>query len=129
MLRYGHDRRDPALGFSLVEILVVVAVIVVLSAITMSVYMGHGGVGAPPGKAHSPVERAKDTVCSSNLRQVRAAISMEQMNEENNKFPASLKELKGLPKDFLLCPEGKEPFQYNPETGEVHCVHPGHEKY
>ena len=117
------DRR----AFSLVELLVVCVIIVALSAITMSVYMGHGK--GPNGKAHSPMERAHDVECSSNLSQLRSAIIIEQTNDENGKFPASLQQLKGLPKNFILCPVGKEPFQYDPATGQVHCVHPGHEKY
>ena len=116
-------------GFSLIEMLVVIVIIGALSAMLFTFYLGKGGKGAPPGMAHSPIERAKDTVCKSNLEQVRLAIqSAKTMAEDEQKNPQSLQELK-LPAELLICAEGKEPFSYDPATGEVHCVHPGHEKY
>ena len=27
------------------------------------------------------------------------------------------------------CPVGEEPYDYDPTTGQIHCVHPGHERY
>src|ERR1041385_5623104 len=104
MLRQGRLRRAIIRGFSLVEMLVVVVIIIVLSVIMMNIYLGHGGKGAPPGKAHAPIERARDAVCSSNLTQLRAAINMEQQGEENGRFPASLQQLRGFPSESLCCP-------------------------
>jgi prepilin-type N-terminal cleavage/methylation domain-containing protein len=115
-------------GFSLIEILVVLAIIVVLSSITYSVYLGHSK-GAPPGKAHSPMERAKDVVCMENLRSVRQCIEASRTGETDGKFPGALTEMRELSSELRECPEGKEPYQYDPMTGKVHCVHPGHENY
>ena len=116
-------------AFSLIEILVVVVIIAALSASLGYFYLGKsGGKGAPPGMAHSPLERAHDTVCQNNLSQVRLAIQSAKTMNENEVNPKSLDELK-LPSEILVCNEGKEPFDYNAEQGTVHCVHPGHEKY
>ena len=113
----------------LVEIIVVMVIIGILSSIIYSVYLGKGGAPGDPSRAHSPIERAKDTVCTSNLKQVRLAIQAANTGSEDERTnPASLTELK-LPAEFLVCPEGKEPISYDPNTGIVHCTHPGHEKY
>jgi prepilin-type N-terminal cleavage/methylation domain-containing protein len=118
-------------GFSLIEILVVMAIIVVLCSISYSVYLGHSK-NAPAGKAHSPMERAKDVVCMENLRSVRQCIEASRTSDVESgegKFPASLSAMRELPAEVRECPEGKEPYQYDPATGKVHCVHPGHESY
>ena len=70
---------------------------------------------------------ARDTVCRSNIGQVRQALILaKSANEE--KFPENLEDTK-LPKEFYKCPLGGEPYIYDPTTGQVHCPHPGHEKY
>lgn len=73
------------------------------------------------------VAAAKDAKCTSNIRQVRLSIQT-QMDPVENTFPESLKSL-NLGADFEACPLGKEPYVYDPATGTVKCVHPGHEKY
>jgi len=70
---------------------------------------------------------AKDDVCRSNLGQVRAALQIVTMSNEDQ-FPADVKETK-LPSEFYLCPVGKENYTYDPATGQVNCPHLGHEKY
>jgi prepilin-type N-terminal cleavage/methylation domain-containing protein len=114
-------------GFSLIEILVVMVIIVILSAVTYSVFFGHAK-GAPPGKAHNPMERAHDTECMNNVHQVHLAIMAAQAGDTDGKNPASLEELK-LPKEMLSCPVGHVPYVYDPATGQVHCPYPGHENF
>ncbi len=114
-------------AFSLVEILVVLVVIMILSAITYSVLFGHSK-NAPPGKGHNPMERAHDTECINNVHQVHLGIMAAQAGDTDGKNPASLEELK-LPKEMLSCPMGHVPYVYDPATGEVHCPYPGHEKF
>ncbi len=122
--RVGRGRE----AFSLIEILVVMAIIVVLSGITYSVYLGHSK-NAPAGKAHSPMERAKDIVCMENLRSVRQCLEASRTAESDGKLPGALTEIRELSGELRACPEGKEPYQYDPATGQVQCIHPGHEKY
>ena len=38
---------------------------------------------------------------------------------------SEMKEISSISK----CPVGGEAYTYNPQTGEVHCPHPGHERY
>jgi prepilin-type N-terminal cleavage/methylation domain-containing protein len=114
-------------GFSLIEILVVMVIIVILSAVTYNVFFGHAK-NAPLGKAHNPMERAHDTECMNNVHQVHLAIMAAQAGDTDGKNPASLEDLK-LPKEMLTCPVGHVPYVYDPATGEVHCPYPGHEKF
>ena len=70
---------------------------------------------------------AKDEACKSNLGQTRQSIQIATDPVENTP-PASLAETK-LSSDFLRCPIGKEPYTYDPATGQVSCPHPGHGSY
>jgi hypothetical protein len=64
-------------------------------------------------------------VCRNNIQQLRAAVSIYQGSSQA--FPPSLESLNaGI---SLTCLEGGEPYDYDPSTGQVHCVHPGHEGY
>ena len=72
------------------------------------------------------MQKAVSVECQSNLQQIRAAIQTSK--EENDEFPASLSEI-GYPAKVLRCPISKEPYNYNPATGEVRCLFPGHEQY
>ncbi len=112
-------------GFSLVEILLVCVVLAALGAGLSVLYLGHS---KPGEKATTPIDRAKSTVCQSNLISVRQSIAAFQAGDTEGKFPQSLEELK-LPAEILSCDVGKEPYTYDLTTGIVHCVHPGHENY
>ncbi|HLK59000.1 MAG TPA: prepilin-type N-terminal cleavage/methylation domain-containing protein [Chthonomonadaceae bacterium] len=115
-------------GFSLIEILVVCVIIAALSAGIYAFYLGHGS-GKPGEKQRSVMQRGHDPECINNLQQLRAALQMAQSSEENGKFPATLKELPGIPESMLSCPDGHVPYQYDPSTGQVHCTQPGHENF
>lgn len=72
------------------------------------------------------IARAKDSKCMDNLRQVRQALELARIGEDEP--PQSLTELK-LPAEMLADPIGGEPYEYDSEAGTVECKHPGHEKY
>jgi hypothetical protein len=78
-----------------------------------------------PGKA---VQRAIGHKCQENLRQVRMLIMSAKMDSEDGTHPASLTALPEAAR-ISSCPLGHEAYTYDPATGEVHCPHPGHEKY
>lgn len=121
-------------GQTLVATLVVIAIMAILAVALLRPW-AVGGT-AKPARADGKGEtlpgmvklKAEDTTCQSNLGQVRLAIQVAMSSGEDTP-PTSLQELRGLPANFLACPLGKEPYQYDPSTGTVRCVHPGHEKY
>jgi len=116
-------------AFSLIEILVVLVIVASLSAGLYSFYLGKGGGKTADGKRIvTPKTKAYDTSCANGLSQVRLSIQTAMSSDtEGEKFPTSLSELK-LPSEVLMCPDGKEKYTYDPQTGVVHCPHFGHEK-
>lgn len=73
------------------------------------------------------LDKAKETECSSNLGQIRTMVTSAKAENESGQPPKSLAEMKGL-QSIESCPVTKQPYSYNPTTGEVHCTTPGHEK-
>ena len=123
-----HSRRFLHSGFSLVELLVVIAMLSIIGGGMAFFLLGNSKKDPVTGKVtHTPISASKVTVCTSNLQQVRAGLQMQKDSDENEHYPASLQSLK-FPSEVLVCPEGKEPYQYDPAAGAVHCIHPGHEK-
>ena len=122
-------------GQTLVATLITIAIILVLVVV---LFKGSGAFGLgkqasarPDGKGTTIIGQvmydAKDDVCRSNLGQVRAAIQVYESTNDD-KPPETLQETK-IGSDFYRCPVGHEPYQYDPVTGLVHCIHPGHDKY
>ncbi len=118
-------------GQTLVATLIVIVIMAMLAVVLMNGSLGPGksarkdGLGTTiPGAAKLA---ARDDQCRSNLGQLRSAIMIARSNADDEP-PASLDETR-IGKDFYQCPIGKEAYVYDPKTGEVHCPHPGHEKY
>ncbi len=111
-------------GFALIELLVVIAIIAILAV----AYLGLRGKGTKmkpesiPGKA---IQKAESVECQSNLSQVRQMIQMEIMDSEQ--FPARIDQ--GSTASISKCPVSGKAYSYNPQTGQVWCTTPGHEKY
>jgi prepilin-type N-terminal cleavage/methylation domain-containing protein len=115
-----------ASGFSLIEMLVVIALIAVLGGSLFSFYAGKGS--GKKGEAKTPMTAAHDSECLQNLGSVRQCIKAEEATDDE-KHPTALTAIKSLTPELRACPVGKEPYAYDPVTGEIHCIHPGHEKY
>jgi hypothetical protein len=121
------SRRRERGFFTLIGLLAVIVII----AIMFVMYTGQQGGAGPAGTGGTTTtfggarDRAGDAVCRNNLAQLRAAVSISLGTAGTN--PSSLEGLQaGAP---LSCPAGDEPYEYDPATGEVRCVHPGHEEY
>ena len=113
--------------FTLIALLIVMVIIGILFAM----YSGGLGPGPSPqpGSAATTLggakERANAVLCRNNLSQLRAAVAAYAANAGGS--PSSLQELQaGV---SLTCPVGDEPYQYDPASGRVGCIHPGHENY
>lgn len=115
-------------GFSLVEILVVVVILMVLLAILAPRYLGGGK--RPDGKPiESPMQRARSTECINNLSQLRQGFRLATL-EEDAARPQTLREVgRGFPESMFSCPVGKQPYRFDPNTGQIGCPQPGHESY
>ena len=128
MNRSGRRRAVPGKGFALVELLVVMVVLVGLAAL----YFGMRGKDkkAEPqfeGEAQTTlgkaVQKAESVECRTNLSQLRLMIQMGATEGSN---PAQLDANWGV---SLRCPVSDYPYGYNPQTGQVWCPTPGHERY
>lgn len=120
-------------GQTIVALLIAVAIIAIL-AIAMYSLGGLGGKKESPradklGRSTPELVKLKavDEDCRNNLSQIRLWIQTTEASGDDQK-PASLEE-SHLGSSFYSCPIGHEPYVYDPQTGEVHCPHPGHEKY
>ena len=115
-------------AFSLVEMLVVLVIIVILLALFAPKYLGGGK--RPDGKPiESPMQRAHSVECTNNLSQFRQAYKMATMEDDTSR-PQTLREVgRGFPESMFNCPVGKQPYQYDPGSGRIACVQPGHERY
>jgi hypothetical protein len=120
-------RRQEGGFLTLIGLLLALVIIGILMAM-YAMPMGGGGAGGTGGSKTvigGSQDRAKDVVCRNNLSQVRAAIGIYAGTNGSN--PPSLEHLNlGA---VMSCPVDAEPYDYSMSTGEVHCVHPGHESF
>jgi hypothetical protein len=121
-----------ARGFSLIGTLLAVVIVVCLTL--FFVYGGHWGKTEsqrPDKVGHTIIgqskARANDAVCMNQLHQLREYVQMQQTSEGKN--PDSFAQFQGIPKQMFVCPIGNEPYMYDPKSGTIKCVHPGHEGY
>lgn len=124
---WSLNKNDERGFFTLIELLVVLAIIFGF----FWVFMGGsnrpsrpGGPTTTPGMA---IEQAKNVECRTNLGQIRQAIEIFKMTNENNP-PRTLDDLR-LPTESTHCPVGKQEYTYDPQTGQVRCSTPGHDRY
>jgi hypothetical protein len=75
---------------------------------------------------HNSMEAGKKTECQSNLQQLRQAIQIAK--DSGDGAPQSLAALGTQYRSMLTCPNSGQPYQYDPASGRVWCVTPGHEK-
>ncbi|MBM3495517.1 MAG: prepilin-type N-terminal cleavage/methylation domain-containing protein [Armatimonadetes bacterium] len=123
--RTGQNRVRHA-AFNLIELLVVIVILGAIAIYVWPRYFGGGSNGAQ--RYTGPVSRARDTVCQSNLGQLRASLQALSASDPEGKPPATLTEL-AMPREMTSCATGGEPYRYDPATGRVQCPHPGHEGY
>lgn len=90
-----------------------------------------GDIQVKPGQTTlgAVMDKSKDPVCQSNLKQIRSWIQMEQA--ENGQFPAALdaKKMGSGTGEILNCPLSNQPYTFNPSNGSVKCTTQGHETF
>ena len=131
-------RRRTLSGNSLVGILV--AFLVVVLAVVFFVTGGMGTIKNEEGEEYKRADglgnttlgraryAAEDAACKTQLGQVRGLVSLAS-DPVDDTFPGELNDVGGLPNGYDKCPIGSEPYTYDAATGEVKCVHLGHEEY
>lgn len=115
---------------TIIEILVVVAILVVAGLYISQNYLGRSGSGDVQGAPETPIERAQSVDCMNNLRQIRYAIQLHQQTQDSP--PASLDDIQksgGLSSSMMKCPISGQPYAYDPAEGKVKCLQPGHGAY
>jgi len=121
-------RRDEGGWLSLLGLLLALAIMAILAVILLGGPQSAGPGGrSGPGPLVAAKGEALKLACQNNLQQIRTAIQLREGNQEGK--PASLQEIaQSVPGLQLKCPVGGEPYQYDPNTGRVWCIHPGHER-
>jgi len=89
---------------------------------------GSQGLRSGRGAPQQSVDRAKDILCKSNLRQIRQTIMATMAGSPDDVYPRSLGDL-GLPEDTLRCPVNKQWYLYDSTNGKVWCTEPRHARY
>jgi len=127
MLHAARQRASRSRAFGLVEILVVMVILVALAAFLYPKIVGNRRTA--DGKAATPLAKAHDTERMSNIRSVRQCIAAFKAGDSEEKNPTELTAMRELSKDLRECPVSHMAYQYNPQTGEVHCPYPAHQSY
>ena len=109
-------------GYMLVEILIVIAII----ALIVVGYYGLTGESevedeptSTPGQA---IQRGQLVECAANLRNLRGEIEM--FNIEHGRYPERFNPSGAVG----TCPVSGRPYVYDPQSGTIRCVTPGHEQ-
>jgi prepilin-type N-terminal cleavage/methylation domain-containing protein len=111
-------------GFVLIELLIVIAII----ALVVVGYLGLTGDDDGDGEADTPstpkqaIDRGKMVECAANLRNLRGEI--ELFNIEHGRYPEKFNPSGAVGS----CPVSGRPYVYEPQTGTIRCVTPGHEQ-
>ena len=130
--------RDESGQWTLIGLLVAVAVGLVIMTVVLlprlnpknSEAVKEGLVNPKPGQTvvGASLDKARQTECNSNIRQIKTAL--EYYKAENGQYPASLQDLRmKISESFFTCPATKQPYQYDPNTGQVRCTTQGHEGF
>lgn len=88
--------------------------------------------GGPKTVLGQSLERGTEVDCKNNLAQIRNGITMDRTQSgETEPPPPTLQSLhsQGIGPQMLKCSVSQQPFQYNPQTGQVWCPTPGHERF
>ena len=123
-------KRSEAGFVTLIELLVVTAIIMIVMYLLYGQrnVVGPGAVGPsgePQTRPGAAIGQARALECQQNLRGIREAVAAYRLESEQP--PGSLSELRigGV----TSCPVSGNPYVYDPQTGTVHCITPGHERF
>lgn len=114
-------------GFVFIELLVVIIILAVLAGLYFGVIRKRGeGAAAITTAQTAPgvaIEKAHGIECASNLNQQRQLIQMKAA--EDGQFPAAIDNSTISDR----CPVSNQPYNYDPQSGQVWCATPGHEDF
>src|SRR5438105_9588429 len=114
-------------GNTLIEILVVVAVLAILAGWLLPKYLGHSKSSSLTGSGTSPVQRARAVDCANNIHQIALALQMAAASDEHPPQDIRAALRNGVTEQMLRCPETGKPYHFDPQTQIISCQTPGHQ--
>jgi hypothetical protein len=134
---WTERRRSQSGQASLISLLAAVVIVVLLAWVFLFRHKGEktelqkeaSGAIVQTDKKTIPgaaMDQAKGVECANNLRQLRQAVQMDADPVDGTR-PASLQALPGIPAEMKVCPASGRPYVYDPKTGQIHCLTPGHQ--
>jgi hypothetical protein len=104
-------------GFAAISLVISLIIIAVLAFFAISYYRGQADSGT--GNLESPMERVRNVECLAQARKIGTEVQVYYVREGG--YPADLLDLSGLAENDLHCPVTNSQYQYDPETGDIHC--------
>ena len=113
-------------AYNLVEVLLIFLALILIAAFLIPRYLN--GRVTENKTAGGVQSEALDAVCRATLNQARDSVAVARTMHQGAEKAQSLADFH-LPDSETHCIVGKEEYVYSPETGQLHCPHPGHESY
>src|SRR5437763_16127712 len=97
-------------GNTLIEILVVVAVLAILAGWLLPKYLDHSKSSSLTGRGTSPIQRARAVDCANNIHQVALALQMAAASDDHPPQDLRAALRNGITESMLRCPETGKPY-------------------
>lgn len=111
---------------TLIEIVVVLAVLAILATVVLRWYGGRGGAKTMAEKTKTPIGKAKGVDCMNNMQQIGLALQAASVSNDQPVQDINVALKNGVSKSMMVCPETGQPYRFDPQKKIVFCTTPGH---